>query len=101
MNTRFEVGFPGDSVENRFNKYLDNLDAKTLQQIKVKVDALADVPRPPGKSFRVLHPPVAVYGYVAQYRLRIGNHRILYDVDDANKRVVLLAIRRRSESTYE
>jgi len=100
VSDRYEVGFPGSSVEDRFKKYLEGQDAKTLTQIRAKVDALADNPRPPGKSFRVLHPPVAIYGYAAQYRLRIGEHRVLYDVDDRGKRVVLLAIRRRSEKTY-
>jgi mRNA interferase RelE/StbE len=37
---------------------------------------------------------------VASYRHRVGNYRILFDIDDENRVIEILDIRRRSESTY-
>ena len=36
-----------------------------------------------------------------QWRYRVGDYRILYDVDDSQKKVWVLALRRRSEKTYQ
>jgi mRNA-degrading endonuclease RelE of RelBE toxin-antitoxin system len=38
--------------------------------------------------------------FTAQYRLRIGPYRILYDVDDRLKKVILLKLAKRDEQTY-
>jgi len=32
------------------------------------------------------------FQFVAQYRLRVGNYRVLYDVDDKQKTVWILAL---------
>lgn len=37
---------------------------------------------------------------VAQYRRRVGNFRILFDLDDNNQIVQVLDIRKRDEKTY-
>ncbi|MFQ6014256.1 MAG: type II toxin-antitoxin system RelE/ParE family toxin [Anaerolineae bacterium] len=41
------------------------------------------------------------YQYVAHCRLRVGDYRVFYDIDDENKVVLLLAIERRRERTYK
>lgn len=38
--------------------------------------------------------------FIAQYRLRIGPYRLLYDVDDQRKKVILLKLAKRDEHTY-
>jgi mRNA interferase RelE/StbE len=35
------------------------------------------------------------------YRIRVGNYRILYTIDDAAKTVVIYRIKTRSEKTYK
>ena len=100
MSAAYKVGFPSLSVQERFEKYLALLDEKTLRLVRSRLENLAILPRPPGKAFRVLRPPVSLFAHAAQYRLRVGDHRILYDIDDGARRVVLLAIKRRSERTY-
>lgn len=97
---RYHVGFPSESIEKHFEKELACLDRNMITRIKGYVELLAEHPRPPGKKFKFLNPPVAVYSYAAKYRLRIGDYRILYDVDDVAKKVILLGIKRRSEKTY-
>lgn len=69
-------------------------------RVKSAIDELAYDPRPMGKKFKFLRPPLAIYQYAAQYRLRVGDYRILYDIDEKMKKVVLLSIRRRTEKTY-
>lgn len=100
MADSFELGFPTPSCEKDFERYLSRLDDKSYRLVRERIDGLKQQPRPPGKGFKILRPPLAIHQRVATCRLRVGPHRILYDVDDAAKRVVLLAIRRRSEGTY-
>ena len=38
--------------------------------------------------------------FTAEYRLRVGSYRVLYDIDDRNKKVVLLKLAKRDEHTY-
>ena len=97
---RYEVKFPTSSVAKKFKKTLANISPKEIQDdIKEKILALADNPRPYGEP--KIKPPVEVYNYVAQYRLRIGNYRVLYDVDDKKRIVWILALRKRNERTYK
>ena len=63
------------------------------------IEQLADGPRPLGEP--KIKPPLIVYQFTAQYRLRVGNYRILYDVDDKRKIVWILDVRKRDESTYQ
>lgn len=96
----YRVRFASPAVEHEFGAYLSKLDEKTRRRIAIRVDALGDNPRPSGKPFKFLSPPVVVRGYMAPCRLRIGDHRVLYDISDETRTVVVIAIRRRSESTY-
>jgi len=51
-----------------------------------------------------IHDPtvsVKIKGDVTAYRIRVGDYRIVYDVYDDKKLVVILQIVRRSESTYK
>ena len=100
MAEPYRVEFASAVVERHFADYLAGLDEKARRQIVARVETLRASPRPPGKSFGVLRPPLTIHWFVAQYRLRIGDHRVLYDVDDGSRTVVLIAIRRRSERTY-
>lgn len=96
----YEVGFGSAVVEKSFEKELSRLDRGALLRIKEAISSLGYDPRPKGKKIKALRPPVRVFAFLAQYRIRVGDHRILYDVDDERRRVVLLALRRRSEKTY-
>lgn len=98
---RYQVGFPSEAVEKRFEKELARLDRSTLLRVKEAIDSLAEDPRPLGKRIKALRPPVHISLFVAQYRIRVGDYRILYDIDDRAGRVILLALRRRSERTYK
>ena len=96
----YSVGFPSAAVEKRFQKELSSLDKGALLRVKEAMDSLACDPRPRGKKIKTLRPPLQISFCVAQYRIRVGDYRVFYDVDDKAGKVVLLAIRRRSEKTY-
>ncbi len=100
---KYKVKFPNHSLEKSFEKVLLKIHPISLQEeIMQEVQKLADNPRPFGeKAFKKLKPPIQLSRYTAQYRLRIGDFRVLYDVDDEKKIVWVLVLRRRSEKTYK
>jgi len=96
---RYEVKFPSNSIAKKFENALNDISSKELQnKIREETLSLADNTRPYGEP--KIKPPLEVYSYVAQYRLRIGNYRVLYDVDDKRRIVWILALRKRNERTY-
>ncbi len=97
----YEVGFPSQRAEEVFAKAIRKIPPKERLRISEGLDRLATSPRSQSKSFKSLKGVIPIFGYLAQYRLRVGDYRILYDVDDARRKVILLAIRRRNEQTYD
>ena len=64
-------------------------DAKLKARLDEAIESLAAVPRPP--SCRKLA------GTVDRYRIRVGDYRIIYRVDDAKVTVLVLVIGHRRE----
>ena len=100
---KYKVCFPSQSIENKFNKILIKIPQVDIQNKVMKtIEDLGNIPYPFGeKVFKKLKPPLQFYQLVAQYRLRVGDYRILYDVDEEKKIVWILALRKRSEKTYK
>lgn len=98
--TKYEVGFPSERAEKEFHKILSKASKKEQQRILEWFDKLAIDPMPEGKSFKFLKGEVSVFQYLARYRIRESDWRILYDIDEASKRVLLLALRRRGHHAY-
>ena len=73
-------------------KELDALDDALFARIDRKILVLAENPRPPGcKKLR---------GYKDHWRIRVGDWRVLYVIDDAAKRVSVTRLAHRRE-VYE
>jgi mRNA interferase RelE/StbE len=70
---------------------LDALQGVDYERVIRKLRALANDPRPQGCEKL----------YDAIYRVRVGDFRIIYLIDEQKKRVEVGAIRRRSERTYK
>jgi mRNA interferase RelE/StbE len=71
---------------------LDALDDAVFTRIDRKILGLADNPRPPGcKKLR---------GYRDQWRIRVGDWRVVYLIDDAAKLVTITRVAHRRE-VYE
>jgi len=100
---KYKVKFPNRSLEKKFAKILSKVPQISLQdEIMDDVEKLTENPRPFGKKrFKKLRPPIYFYHFTAQYRIRVGNYRVLYDIDDKQKTVWILHLRRRTEHTYK
>jgi mRNA interferase RelE/StbE len=73
----------------RVQRELDNLQKVDYERVVVKLRALATNPRPQGCE-KI---------YDAIYRVRVGDFRISYLIDEQNKWIEVGAIRRRTERT--
>jgi len=98
---KYELVFPSERVEKEFEKELRKLSKNYQEKVVASVRSLADNPRPPGKKYKKLEAESVVFSFVAQYRLRVGKYRVLYDIDDKNKKVILLKLEKKREHTYK
>jgi len=80
----FEVGFDG-----RARKELGKLDKPVARRVYAAVMALAEVPRPDGCR--------QLSGYPGLWRIRVGDHRVVYSIDDGRLLVVALRVAHRRE----
>ena len=69
-------------------KELDRLEARDFARILKRIRALSEDARPPG-SLKLTEGD--------GYRLRAGDYRILYRIDDAAKRVYIYRIKHRKD----
>ncbi len=74
----------------RVQRELDGLREPDYRRVTVKLRTLASEPRPNGCE--KLSDDI--------YRVRVGDIRIIYLIDEENRRVEVGGIRRRSRSTY-
>ncbi len=99
---KYRLLFPTPSLEDKFYKVLVKLPRKAQDEIMDITAGLAENPYPQGKNiFKKLTPPLKLMQYTAQYRLRIGNYRVLYDIDETRKIVWVFTLRKRGEDTYK
>lgn len=99
----YELKFPTPSISKKFRKTISKIPTRNTQDAIMKaVENLSIDPRPFGKKlFKTLSPPISLFNFTAQYRIRVGDFRVLYDIDDKNRTVWIIALRRRTERTYK
>ena len=71
-------------------KELAALDPITLKRIVQKIESLAGEPRPSGCK--------KLKGEKNRWRLRVGDYRVIYSIDDRSRVVDITAIRHRREA---
>ena len=96
----YDVVFPSERVERLFQKTLEKIPAEYRAAIVAAVRSLKTNPRPQGKRTKKLTGELIVARFTVEYRLRVGPYRVLCDVDDQRKKVVLLKLAKRNEQTY-
>ncbi len=79
-------------IKRSAQKELDGLDDSMFVRVDGKILALAENPRPSGSK--------KLRGYKDLWRFRTGDWRVVYRVDDENKRVTITRIAHRREA-YE
>jgi mRNA interferase RelE/StbE len=77
----------------RAEKAFLDLPTKEAQRVKQAVEKLEQNPRTYG-TIKLENAPVA------SYRYRVGNYRLLFDIDDEAKVIEILDVRKRDERTY-
>lgn len=96
----YDVVFPSERVERLLQKTLEKIPADYKTAIVAAVRSLKNNPRPQGKRTKKLVGELIVSRFTAEYRLRVGPYRVLYDIDDQRKKVVLLKLAKRDDQTY-
>jgi mRNA interferase RelE/StbE len=68
-----------------------NLPHQTMKKIRAAIDSLALEPRPQGKSKKLR-------ASGSLWRIRVGDYRVVYTVDDKKKLVDVIHIRHRKDA---
>jgi len=76
-------------IERTAERDLKQLSSQLFGRIVAKVKALASNPRPPGSR--------KITGSKNDWRIRIGDYRVIYEVDDAERAVRIMRVRHRRE----
>jgi mRNA interferase RelE/StbE len=76
-------------VARSAQKDLDSLPSEVSSRISSKIEALASVPRPDGCS--------KLKGEQNSWRIRVGDYRVIYSVDDNTRTIDISKVRHRRE----
>ena len=69
---------------------LKRMPTGARERIEAAIGALEDNPRPPGCKKLV--------GFENEWRLRVGNYRVLYIIDDSTRQVTIARVAHRREA---
>ncbi|MEI6446074.1 MAG: type II toxin-antitoxin system RelE/ParE family toxin [Nostocales cyanobacterium ELA583] len=79
-------------ITKSIQKQLDNLPNNIQERVYDKISQLAEEPRPDGV--------VKLKGYDNEYRIRIGDYRLVYEIQDEQLIVLLVQCKHRRD-VYE
>jgi mRNA interferase RelE/StbE len=77
-------------ITNTAHHHLRNLSNSNRQRIHEAIEQMSDNPRPFGVK--------KLKGEVDFYRIRVGDHRVLYQIDDNAKLVIITRIMSRENA---
>ncbi|MBC8116390.1 MAG: type II toxin-antitoxin system RelE/ParE family toxin [Candidatus Saccharimonas sp.] len=77
-------------LERRAERDLRQLSADVFQRVVAAMQGLADDPRPPGCK--------KLTGSVNDWRIRVGDYRVLYEIGDHTKVVRVMRVRHRRDA---
>jgi mRNA interferase RelE/StbE len=72
----------------RAQKQLGELPLRDYDRVKASISALGNIPRPHGCLKLTSRPG---------WRIRIGNYRVIYEIDDLNQTVTILDVGNRRD----
>ena len=77
-------------IERHAEKDLTKLEKSLFAQITIKIKELAINPHSPGST--------KITGSQNDWRLRVGDYRVLYEIDNKTKTVKIMRIKHRREA---
>ncbi|MBS3920623.1 MAG: type II toxin-antitoxin system RelE/ParE family toxin [Deltaproteobacteria bacterium] len=78
-------------LPKRVSKQLDKVPNKDYSSVSTAIKSLEQTPRPSGCKKL----------YESLYRIRIGDFRVVYWIDDRNRTIIITKVERRKERTYK
>jgi mRNA interferase RelE/StbE len=78
------------SLASSVGSDLKKVDRQAVPRIIAAIDALAEEPRPTGCR--------KLAGSLHTYRIRIGDYRVIYSVDDGSRDIVIERVRHRKDA---
>ncbi|MBN1188961.1 MAG: type II toxin-antitoxin system RelE/ParE family toxin [Dehalococcoidales bacterium] len=81
------------AADRDLEKLKDRISRDEFKRLNEAVKGLADDPRPLGVR--------KTKGAEKAYRIRVGSYRVVYEVYDSDKLVLIIQVTRRSEITYQ
>ena len=76
-------------ITKSIQKQLDNLPSNIQDRVYEKISQLAEEPRPDGVA--------KLKGYDNEYRIRIGDYRLVYEIQDEKLIVLILQCKHRRD----
>jgi mRNA interferase RelE/StbE len=76
-------------IERTAERDLKSLPAGIFKRLVSRINALPENPRPPGSH--------KLAGSKNDWRIRVGDYRVVYDIDDPRKRARIFRVRHRRE----
>ena len=77
-------------LERSAERDLKRLSRNDFERIVSRIKILGENPRPPGSR--------KIAGSMADWRLRVGEYRIIYEIDDAEKAIRVFRVKHRREA---
>jgi len=77
-------------LERAAERQLKRLPAEDFQKVISHIEGLAENPRPTGCR--------KITGAERDWRIRVGDYRIIYEIDDKARAVRVMRVRRRREA---
>jgi mRNA interferase RelE/StbE len=77
-------------LANQAERDLRRLSPQIFRRVIDEIKSLGEEPRPPGCR--------KLAGSVSDYRVRVGDYRILYEIQDETREVRIYRVRNRSEA---
>jgi len=71
-------------------KQLQGLNRALARRILARIENLAEMPRPPGC--------VKLEGALGLWRIRVGEYRVIYEIDDRRRLIDVNAVRHRRDA---
>ncbi len=84
MTLRYEV-----FLERAAQRDLRRLPTRVFEETIFRIKGLAENPRPPGCR--------KIVGSENDWRIRVGDYRVVYEIDDPGRKVIVFRVRHRKQ----